>query len=154
RPERAAVTRGTRIIAAAMIVAGLVGLGALAHRYSASGGDPIPEWTLHVKGRASVPVTLPGNLYDQLKFDDVHYTLEAHLPLSDKRGQSLAMLLDCFHAPLELTVDGTRIADTGENGVGAHRYAIPASMTDRAAVHLVLAAHHDLQSAAGYGVAP
>jgi hypothetical protein len=136
-------------VAVGVVLAAVVGLCVLARGW-VSIGTPIPSWRL-----GDHSVTLPSSLYDELHTTVASYVLETDIVLAaEQRGQALTLGVDCFHAPLALTVDGAAVEDTGDVGVGEHRYRLDGSTTDRAQLHLALAAHHDIESVTGFGVAP
>src|SRR5438876_1156440 len=85
----------------------------------AAGGQPITDWWFDVaEGARDVPVTLPGNFARLLGLREVTYTLRAEVQLSpEQRGQSLALILDCFHGPLTLSAGGAPVPAEGDPAV-------------------------------------
>src|SRR5262249_20765829 len=102
-----------------------------------------------------VRVVLPNDLREKFHTREASYTLETDVELSaGQRGHAATLVLDCFHAPLALTVDGTDVKDTGEVGVGEHLFLIDGSLTTPAQIHLALSARFNVESQFGFGIAP
>lgn len=122
----------------------------------ATEGQPLREWTLDVdSGVRGVAVSLPGNLRDELPAGDLDYTLRTDVPLrADQRGRALALVVDCFHAPLALGINGTAIEAASGGMVGWWRFVIPPELTTSATLTVVLAVHRDHQASLGFGIAP
>jgi protein kinase-like protein len=108
-------------------------------------GEPIADWTLDVDGGdREVAVTLPNTLRGPLHFGDSLYTLRRELVLApDQRGRPLTFGIDCLHQRAVLRVDGVALPDLGDEGVGEHRYLIPATATERDRIVLEVRAGGD-----------
>jgi serine/threonine-protein kinase len=148
-PIRAPRSRSVvvNIAVCVLVVVTLVVIGSFIRARVSHHGPTLSTWTLHVDGTQRGAVVLPQNLFEHMLFRVVDYSLETAI---DKHAGPLTLNINCFHAPLALDVDGVRVADLGDAG-GTHQFVIPAA-ADRQ--QLVLRARHDMQSMAGFGVAP
>jgi len=113
-------------------------------------GRELTEWTLRVDGEpAAVDVTLPSNLLWRLPMRETDYQLVGeYTPTAEERGKTLTLVIECFHAPVELRVDGVVVPDDGDTYVGEHRWTIGPPTTYAARSNLVLSARRvgDIQA--------
>jgi serine/threonine-protein kinase len=128
----------------------------LAFAGCAAEGTPLRDWTVDAEGGPhATPITLPGNLKSLLVASVVEYTLRTEVTLrSEQQGRTLSLVVDCFHGPLALSVDGTSIEGSGDASVGSWRFVIPSSRTAQPRLSLVLTAHRDPLAGVGFGVPP
>src|SRR5262245_47370973 len=100
-------------------------------------GQELRTWRLDVNGGPyGVTVTLPGKI-GELPNEEVDYTLTTEITLSpDQRGKQLTLVVDCFHAPLALRVDGTPIVERGDFAVGVSAFPFGPPLTDRPTLRL------------------
>jgi len=112
-----------------------------------SHGEPIQSWQ-----REGMRVTLPNGPLRDLPWRDEAYALTADVAVP--LGSSLTLIVDCYHGELTATVDGTRLLDIGDAGVGEHRYLIGPELTGDGRLAIRLDTDRELLSALGFGVAP
>lgn len=114
-------------------------------------GTELPSWTLEVAGSTS-EVTLPSGL---AVVGDRAFVLRTEVTLAhEQRGKPLVLLLDCFHAPLAATANGTVLEDQGDGDVGSWRFTIPASITETGRLVFALSALREGGSVFGVGAEP
>jgi hypothetical protein len=107
----------------------------------AGSGRPLSAWHLDGGGDVTLPSTL---LSRELPVREVDFVLRAEVPLApDERGQLLTIVFACYHGPLALEVDGVRLVDEGDTGVGEHLFTLPPAVTDRPALSLAIFARQD-----------
>lgn len=115
----------------------------------AAEGTPITTWRIADGSTLSVP----GHVPVEESHGDV--VLDASVPLSaSQRGTALALVVDCFHAPLLLSAGGTRVAGVGNAGPGSWRFEIPSELTGGTTLDLKLTVPPSSFTILGFGVAP
>ncbi len=119
----------------------------------------LEAWSLGTDHAPPSQVLLPAHL--DLPRRPLRYTLSTSVDLAPElRGQVLTLAVPLLQAPVHLEVDGAPVpplggeAPAGYRTAGHHAFRLPPSMTDRAALHLVLHVDHGWTQSAWIDVAP
>ena len=119
-------------------------------------GTTLDAWTLDVAGGPrGIAVSLPSTLRSELPAGELDYTLTTTVTLRPElHGRSHALVFDCFHAPLAVTVNGTRLGAVSGGADGSWLSVIPASLASSTPLTIVLSVHRNGESNLGFGAAP
>jgi serine/threonine-protein kinase len=133
-------------VRAAFLVLVVLGLGA------AGCSRPGRELTTWQAADGST-VSLPGN-HRFGGLPEAPYVLRSDVALAAaERGQTLTLLVPCFHDDLALRIDGAVVPNVGDSLLGEHRFLVGPHLTDHATLPLELAVSADAYEL-GFGLAP
>jgi hypothetical protein len=121
----------------------------------AADGTPLRQWTVDAAGSSPAVVTLPGKIRALVGGGEIDFTLTTHVPLAESdQGRAYSLVVDCFHGPLALRVNGHEVEGAGTVGGGSWQFIIEAADTRTPELELQLAGHSHALSSNGFGTPP